>query len=121
MRTPGDIPKDTANPEAGPGASRLVERRTGLRGQAIGATPPAKRPGGVRAVKELLAHDSDVPYAAFEKANRTLVCSLIERQDRVTEQLLIRIIDLQYRLDDLELAVEDCIKKPGIREREAPE
>ncbi len=121
MTTPCDIPKDTGTPEAGCRAPKLAERRTGLRGQAIGTAPPAKRPGGVRAEKELLSPDSDVPYAAVEKANRTLVCSLIERQDLVTEQLLLRIIDLQYRLDDLELAVEEFTKKPVGPEKEGPE
>ena len=86
-------------------APKLVERKTGLRGQAIDAVPTAKRSVRSRTEKELLAHDSDVPYAAAEKANRDLICSLIERQDRVIESLLLMINDLQYRVDDLELTI----------------
>jgi len=93
-------------------------RRTGLRGQAIGTGVPARRPGGVRAEKELLAYDSDVPYAAFERANRALFGALIDRQDRITEELLLRINDMQYRQDDLELELENCAKKPVARKKE---
>jgi hypothetical protein len=93
-------------------APRLVERVTALRGQAIdhGQRPKRSVRSGIK--RELLEHDSDVPYAAAEKAQRDLVCSLIERQDRVTEKLLLMINDLQYRTDDLELAV--LRRKTGI-------
>jgi len=104
--------KENGFAHAETGSPRLVERRTGLRGQSIGAAPNGKRPGGARAEKELLAYDSDVPYAPVEKALRTLVCALTGRQDRVTEALLLRINDLQYRLDDHECAVEEHTKKP---------
>ena len=60
--------------------------------------------GQSRTERDLLAYDSDVPYAAVEDANRRLVCALIERQDRVTEKLLLMINDLEYRVDDLELS-----------------
>jgi hypothetical protein len=78
-----------------------VERKTGLRGQAIA---PGKNPkSGKRAVsRELMENDSDVPYAKAEKANRDLICSLIERQDRAIEGVLLLISDMQYRIDDLE-------------------
>jgi hypothetical protein len=38
----------------------------------------------------------------FEAAARDLVCSLMERQDRMNEEIFYRINDLAYRLDDLE-------------------
>lgn len=38
----------------------------------------------------------------FEAALCNLVCSLMERQDRMNEELLRRMIDLQYRMDDIE-------------------
>jgi hypothetical protein len=37
-----------------------------------------------------------------EHAIRDLVCSLMERQDRMNEEILQRVIDLQYRMDDIE-------------------
>ena len=102
-------------PSVEPRAPRLVERVTALRGQAIdhGQRPKRSVRSGIR--QELLAYDSDIPYTAAEKAQRDLVCSLIERQDRVTEKLLLMINDLQYRTDDLELAVEAVLRrKTGI-------
>ncbi|MHB8164191.1 MAG: hypothetical protein ACYDDV_07545 [Methanoregula sp.] len=78
-----------------------VERKTGLRGQAI--APGKNLKSRKRAVsRELMENNSDVPYAAVEKANRDLICSLIERQDRAIEGVLLLITDMQYRLDDLE-------------------
>jgi hypothetical protein len=76
-------------------APKLVERKTGLRGQAIDPATKPKRSVRSRTERDLLAYDSEVPYAVWEKANRDLVCSLIERQDRVSEQLLLMINDLQ--------------------------
>jgi hypothetical protein len=88
---------------AEPKTPRLVERKTGLRGQAIDRGTRPSRLDRHRIEKDLLEHDSDIPYTAAEKAQRDLVCSLVERQDRMTEQLLLMINDLQYRTDDLEL------------------
>jgi hypothetical protein len=102
-------------PPVEPRAPRLVERVTGLRGQAIDRGTRPSRLDRSRTGRELLEQDSDIPYTAAEKAQRDLVCSLIERQDRVTEQLLLMINDLQYRTDDLELAVEAVLRrKTGI-------
>jgi hypothetical protein len=81
---------------------RLVERRTGLRGLHIGAAPVPQ--GVIR--KQTLAllneRDPEIPYVKFEAALRSLVCSLMERQDRMNEELLRRMIDLQYRMEDIE-------------------
>ena len=102
-------------------APKLVERRTGLRGQTIGSASRPKQSMRGQIEKELISRDSDVPYNDAEKANRNLVCSLIERQDRVVEQLLLQINDLQYRIDDLELAVADFTKRPVDTETEGAE
>jgi len=94
---------------------RQAEKKTGLRGQGIDPVRRSKRALRSRTERELLVTDSDVPYAAVEKANRDLVCSLIERQDRVTENLLLMINDLQYRIDDLESGtLPTGTKKSGI-------
>jgi hypothetical protein len=102
-------------------APKLVERKTGLRGQGIDPVRKPKRSVRSRTEWDILAYDSDLSYAAVEKANRNLVCSLIERQDRVTERLLLMINDLQYRVDDLELAVEEHTKKPIVQKKEVSE
>lgn len=53
-----------------------------------------------------------------EHAIRDLICSLMERQDRMNEELLQRIIDLQYRMDDLEA---DLPAAPGKKKTGGPE
>jgi hypothetical protein len=107
--------------QSGSRKPKLVELKTGLRGLSIDAIPLPKRSVRSQTEKELLARDSDVQYSDAEKANRNLICSLIERQDRVVEQLLLHINDLQYRVDDLELAFVEFTGKPGDPEKEGPE
>jgi len=56
----------------------------------------------------------------FEAALCDLVCSLMERQDRMNEELLRRMIDLQYRMDDIEadlpvLNDAESVKSSGAR------
>ncbi len=116
-----DAHRSVGSYEGGSRKPKLAERKTGLRGLAIDAVPLPKRSVRSQTEKELLSRDSDVPYSAAEKAGRDLVCSIIERQDRVVEQLLLQINDLQYRVDDLELAVAEFTKKPEEPEREGPE
>jgi len=51
---------------------------------------------------DLHEKNPEIPYVTAEHAIRDLVCSLMERQDRMNEEILTRVIDLQYRMDDLE-------------------
>lgn len=81
---------------------RLVERRTGLRGLSIGAVPPSAGRVRKNTEDELRERDPEVPYWNLEAAHRDLVCSIMERQDRMNEVLLQKIVDLQYRMDDHE-------------------
>jgi hypothetical protein len=83
-------------------APHLVERRTELRGQAI--APLWKAPASIRkrTEQDLKEPNAEIPYFKAEKANRDLVCSLIERQDRMIEELFLVINDLKYRLEDIE-------------------
>jgi hypothetical protein len=81
---------------------RLVERRTGLRGLHIGAAPVPQGVIRKQTVALLNERDPEIPYVKFEAALRSLVCSLIERQDRMNEDLSGRMIELQYRMDDTE-------------------
>jgi hypothetical protein len=101
------IPQESAGNSSGSGAEQepgpyLVERRTGLRGQGIA---PGRVPAHmIRKNTEDALHEKnpEIPYVKTERALRDLVCSLMERQDRMNEEILLRVIDLQYRLDDLE-------------------
>jgi hypothetical protein len=38
----------------------------------------------------------------FEAATCDLVCSLMERQDRINEEIFCKINDLVYRIEDIE-------------------
>ncbi len=116
---PGKVRSDAAGIRPIGTAPKYVERTTALRGRG---TAPAKKSWSSarsRTERDLLAYDSDVPYAAVEDANRHLVCALIERQDRVTEKLLLMINDLEYRVDDLEPASGNRGKPQGETQNEA--
>lgn len=84
---------------------RLVQRKTALRGLAIA---PGRMPSNTvrkNTESDLNEKDPEIPYGKMERAIRDLVCSLMERQDRMNEEILRQVIDLQYRMDDLENAV----------------
>lgn len=83
-------------------APRLVERKTGLRGCSIAPSRAAPVSIRKRTEQDLREPDAEIPCHKTEKAIRDLVCSLIERQDRMTEELVREITDLKYRLEDLE-------------------
>jgi hypothetical protein len=100
-------------------AQKYVERTTALRGRGMAPVKKSRSSARNRTEWDLLAYDSDVPYAAVEDANRRLVCALIERQDRVTEKLLLMINDLEYRVDDLELTARNRGKVQGEKQNEA--
>jgi len=98
---------------------RCVKRTTALRGRGITPVKKSRPSARSQIEQDLLAYDSDVPYAAVEDANRHLVCALIERQDWVTEKLLLMINDLEYRVDDLELASRNRGKPQRENQNEA--
>jgi hypothetical protein len=106
-----------ARPVTGP-APKYVERTTALRGRGIAPVKKSRSSARSRTERDLLAYDSDVPYTAVEDANRHVVCALIERQDRVTEKFLLMINDLEYRVDDLELAAGNRGKPQGENQKE---
>jgi len=83
-------------------APQLVERKTGLRGQAIAPSWAASASIRKRTEHDIREPNAEIPYYKAEKANRDLVCSLIERQDRMIEELFLVINDLKYRLEDVE-------------------
>jgi len=95
---------------------RLVERATGLRGRSICSARVSKSTYRKRTERDLNFPDADVPYIKTEHAIRALVCSLMERQDRVTEAIFLKLNDLEYRVDDLELCKSSRMtKQPGIK------
>jgi hypothetical protein len=92
-------------------APRLVERKTGLRGQSIGASRESKSAIRKRTEQDIFSLDPEVTYVKAEKANRDLVCTLMERQDRMIEAIFLKINDLGYRIEDLEVWREEELDK----------
>jgi len=94
---------NTTNPKISkPKTPKLVERHTALRGASIS---PSRKPQSIKRKitwDDLNERDPEVPYVKAENSIRDLVCSLMERQDRMNEQLLQIVNDLQYRVDDIE-------------------
>jgi hypothetical protein len=119
----GDAGTDSENndeqAEGNGGTSpRLVERMTGLRGLSIGKRRVATSTIRARTESDLRQTDAEIPYLKTEKAIRDLVCSLMERQDRMNEAIFLKLIDLEYRVDDSENQVGDlekCLDSAGIQ------
>jgi len=83
-------------------APRLVQRVTALRGLSI-ARPPEPKSIRCRQIQtDISQKDAEVPYVKFEAATRDLLCSLMERQDRMNEEIFYKINDLMYRVEDIE-------------------
>jgi hypothetical protein len=84
-----------------------VERVTALRGQAIAHPPVSLKKRRGSDPDHGFLEDSEIPYGEMEKALARVFCSLVDRQDRVAQALLLRLNDLEYRMDDLESSVRD--------------
>jgi hypothetical protein len=80
----------------------LVEMATALRGQSITRPKTPKSMNRRHTLMDIYSRDPEVPYVKFETTVRDLVCSLIERQDRMNKELFLKINDLEYRVADFE-------------------
>ena len=80
----------------------LVERVTALRGQGIASFKKPKSTLRRQTLTDIYGRDAEVPYVKLEAAARALVCSLMERQDRMNEEIFYKLNDLAYRVEDLE-------------------
>jgi hypothetical protein len=77
-------------------------RATALRGQGITRHQSPKSTYRRQTQQDLNGKDPEIPYVKFEGAARDLVCSLMERQDRMNEEIFLRLNDLGYRVEDIE-------------------
>jgi hypothetical protein len=102
----GTVPPENSSssklPDNGKKTHFLATRATALRGQSITPSRVARSTIRKNTEADLKEQDAEVPYHKTEKAIRDLVCSILERQDRMNEEIFNRVIDLQYRMDDLE-------------------
>ncbi|MDO8874045.1 MAG: hypothetical protein Q7V05_15145 [Methanoregula sp.] len=83
-------------------APRLVERVTALRWQSIARPQEPKSTRRRQTQLDIYGKDPEIPYVKFEAASRDLVCSLMERQDRMNEEIFYKLNDLVFRIEDLE-------------------
>ena len=95
---PGDVRTSERTKTAPP----LVERVTALRGQGIAARKEPKSTLRRQTQVDIYCKGAEVPYLKFEAAARDLVCSLMERQDRMNEEIFYKLNDLAFRVEDLE-------------------
>jgi hypothetical protein len=72
-----------------------VERKTELQGMSGKSYPEGPAQVRRRTERDLKDPYSDIPYAKTEKAVRDLVCSLIERQDRMNINIFLEINSMQ--------------------------
>jgi hypothetical protein len=99
----GQEKTDEQDDGSGSTLPRLVERVTGLRCLNIGQGRTAQSTIRKRTERDLRLPDAEIPYLKTEKTVRDLVCSLLERQDRMNEAIFLKLNDLEYRFDDFEL------------------
>ena len=82
-------------------APRLVERATAPRGQSIARPQEPKSTSRRRTQLDIYDKDPEIPYVKFEAAARDIVCSEMERLDRMNEEIFSKLNDLGYRVEDL--------------------
>jgi hypothetical protein len=81
---------------------RSVFRKTELHGVTPGSTPHAGKKTRRRTMQRLESPGAMVSYHPLEVAFKDFICSLMERQDMVREELLMQSADLQQQIDALE-------------------
>jgi len=98
---------------------RTVFRKTELHGTTTGAKPDALKKIRRRTLQSLKSPGAMVSYQPFETAFKDFICSLMERQDRMGEELLLHIADLQQQIDALEDQLNMVKKTVSPRDPEA--
>lgn len=88
--------------------AKSVFRKTELRGIAPPSEPDAIKKSRQRTLKNIRDPDGEVAYRMFEDSFRDFTCSLVERQDKVYDEMLLHVADLQQQVDALEDRIEEC-------------
>ena len=102
------------------GSVRKVVRKTELQGFTAASfmDPPEIRK---RTERDLKFPDVDIPYYKAEAALRDLVCSLMERDDRMNEEMILRWNGLKHRIEDLEDEIQALKNRETGTDRKVPE
>jgi hypothetical protein len=96
-----------------------VFRKTELHGTTTVSTPDKGKKTRRRTMQRLKSPGAAVSYQPFETAFRDFICSLIEHQDMMGEELLLHIADLQQQIDVLEDQLNKVKKTISHRDPEA--
>jgi hypothetical protein len=96
-----------------------VFRKTDLHGTTTVSTPDKGKKTRRRMIQSLKNPGAPVSYPPFETAFRDFICSLMERQDMMGEDLLLYIADLQQQIDALEDQLNKIRKTVPHRDPEA--
>lgn len=95
---------------------KSVFRKTELWGIAPPSTPAEIKKARQRTMKNLKDPGGVIAYRPFEDAFREFVCSLMEQQDRVYDEMLMHVTDLQQQLDVLERGIAEMRASQGAAE-----
>jgi hypothetical protein len=87
--------------------AKTVFRKTELLGIAPPSTPDEVKKARQRTLRTIRDPDGEVAYRMFEDSFRDFTCSLVERQDKVYDEMLLHVADLQQQIDILENRLEE--------------
>lgn len=85
-----------------------VFRKTELLGTSPEKTPDESRKVRSRSLRNLKDPGSEISCHDLDASFRDFICSLIERQDAIRDELLFHIEDLGQRIDEIEQRQERC-------------
>ena len=97
-------------------APRTVFRKTELLGIAPPTEPDAIKKARQRTLINIRDPDGEIAYRPFEDSFRAFVCSLVERQERIHDEMLLHAADLQQQIDALGRQRAEQQKSPGNAE-----
>jgi hypothetical protein len=87
--------------------AKSVFRKTELLGIAPPSAPDEIKKTRQRILKNIRDPDGEVAYRPFEDAFRDFTCSLVQRQERVYDEMLLQVADLRQQIDVLEHRLEE--------------
>ncbi len=94
-----------------------IKRKTELQGMVTKSSLYDPAQIRRRTERDLKDAGSEIPYARTEKAVRDLVCSLIERQDRMNRDIFLEINTLQ---EDIGILKDQVFKLKTMKNSPAP-
>jgi len=98
---------------------RKVLQKTKLLGTSPEKTPDEARKARSRTLRNLKDPGSEVSCQDLDTSFRDFICSLIERQDAIRDELFFPIADLGQRIDEIEQRLERC--SSSVRNRSPAE